>query len=437
VRRHRPRAACGPRGVRAAGRPVSGAAVRRWCGGPRGPPPARARPSLRSPRGSGGRWGATRLGPGEARSSAPREATADALTARGERGPGALSAGSRTAAPDVSPTSGRVGRPEGARPRLRCQRSHSTSSDGSTSTAPMSDSRIAYATTCPSWRNGVSVEVIRMPKPAAVVSADPASAPPVFVIVARIASLRSRVAVAVLLEATRHVDRVGHADADRETGERRRDRTERDAGQVHEAEGPQHDERHGDHRHHAEERTPVLDAERQHQHERRDDDGDEQRGHLRVDERVGDRAGDHVLRRDDDVEPARPDRREVVEQVVAQRSARRTRRPGCRSRAALRSGGRRSARARSRAPRSDDARRVEQRERRPRPPRCGRSRGRSPAASTACAATGSAGSPSGPGTNRPCTTETGERTCARGPTGVSTTITSGCRPSRRWRRPAR
>ena len=50
--------------------------------------------------------------------------------------------------------------------------------------------------------------------------------------------------------------------------------------------------------------------------------------------------------------------------------------------------------------------------------------GSNPAASTACAAAGSAGSPSGPGTNRPCTIETGERTCARGPAGVSMTITS-------------
>ena len=62
--------------------------------------------------------------------------------------------------------------------------------DGSTSMAATSESPTAYTVTCPICWKGTSLEVIRIPNPAMVVNADPASAPPVWRHVERRASSR-------------------------------------------------------------------------------------------------------------------------------------------------------------------------------------------------------------------------------------------------------
>src|SRR5690606_23608765 len=75
--------------------------------------------------------------------------------------------------------------------RLRCHFSHRTSIDGSTRMAATNDKPTANAVTWPICLNGTRLDTIRMPNPAMVVNADPARAPPVWVVVERIASSTS------------------------------------------------------------------------------------------------------------------------------------------------------------------------------------------------------------------------------------------------------
>jgi hypothetical protein len=157
--------------------------------------------------------------------------------------------------------------------------------------------------------------VTRIPKPAQVVNADPASAPPVC---GPSSGSPPRVGVdePVLLVAVGDVDRVGHPDPDRERGDRRGDRPERDAGGGHHREGPQHDQRDRQHRDDAERGPTVADPVGHDEQQHRRHQGDHHRRHLRVGQGRDDHVVDDLVAGRDDLGSGGSDRRERLVEVL-------------------------------------------------------------------------------------------------------------------------